>query len=402
MLTASMREGSAADAIDGVVPRYVVEPADAGELAATLEAASRDKHVTVLRGGGTKLGWGRPPASVDLLVSTAKVNTLFVHRHGDMTATAHAGMTLMQLNRELSRHGQWLPVDSAFDAATIGGIVATNDSGPVRHRFGTPRDLLIGVTLALTDGRIVKAGGHVVKNVAGYDLGKLVSGSFGTLGAIVHATFKLLPIPQASATIDATYDDGDALARDVMQVSTSQLEPMAFDVMLAGGQYRLRMLFASSPAAVGSQVEAAQRLLSKASSVVTGDEEMNVWSVQTRSPWDGTGAVIRFGWLPAKLAELTTLMHEVRQIAGPVVMVGRVGTGAGLMRIDGDARAQAAVVERLRSSVWVGNVAVLRADADLKQRVDVWGPPASAADAARALKHMFDPAGILNAGRGPI
>ena len=402
MLTASMREGSAADAIDGVVPRHVVEPMDPGELAATLEAASRDKHVAVLRGGGTKLGWGRPPSSVDLLVSTAKINTLFVHRHGDMTATAHAGMTLMQINRELSRHGQWLPVDSAFDAATIGGIVATNDSGPVRHRFGTPRDLLIGVTLALPDGRIVKAGGHVVKNVAGYDLGKLVSGSFGTLGAIVDATFKLLPIPQASATIEATYDDGDALARDVMQVSTSQLEPMAFDVMLAGGQYRLRMLFASSPAAVGSQVEAAQRLLSKASSVVTGDEEMNVWSVQTRSPWDGTGAVIRFGWLPAKLAELTTLMHEVRQIAGPVVMVGRVGTGAGLMRIDGDARAQAAVVERLRSSVWVGNVAVLRADADLKQRVDVWGPPASAADAARALKHMFDPAGILNAGRGPI
>ena len=402
MLTASMREGSAADAIDGVVPRHVVEPMDPGELAATLEAASRDKHVAVLRGGGTKLGWGRPPSSVDLLVSTAKINTLFVHRHGDMTATAHAGMTLMQINRELSRHGQWLPVDSAFDAATIGGIVATNDSGPVRHRFGTPRDLLIGVTLALTDGRIVKAGGHVVKNVAGYDLGKLVSGSFGTLGAIVDATFKLLPIPQASATIEATYDDGDALARDVMQVSTSQLEPMAFDVMLAGGQYRLRMLFASSPAAVGSQVEAAQRLLSKASSVVTGDEEMNVWSVQTRSPWDGTGAVIRFGWLPAKLAEVTTLMHEVQQIAGPVVMVGRVGTGAGLMRIDGDARAQAAVVERLRSSVWVGNVAVLRADADLKQRVDVWGPPASAADAARALKHMFDPAGILNAGRGPI
>lgn len=402
MLTASMREGSAADAIDGVVPRHVVEPVDPGELAATLEAASRDKHVAVLRGGGTKLGWGRPPSSVDLLVSTAKINTLFVHRHGDMTATAHAGMTLMQINRELSRHGQWLPVDSAFDAATIGGIVATNDSGPVRHRFGTPRDLLIGVTLALTDGRIVKAGGHVVKNVAGYDLGKLVSGSFGTLGAIVDATFKLLPIPQASATIEATYDDGDALARDVMQVSTSQLEPMAFDVMLAGGQYRLRMLFASSPAAVGSQVEAAQRLLSKASSVVTGDEEMNVWSVQTRSPWDGTGAVIRFGWLPAKLAEVTTLMHEVQQIAGPVVMVGRVGTGAGLMRIDGDTRAQAAVVERLRSSVWVGNVAVLRADADLKQRVDVWGPPASAADAARALKHMFDPAGILNAGRGPI
>jgi glycolate dehydrogenase FAD-binding subunit len=402
MITASIRPGSAGDAVDGVVPRQIVEPSDANELASTLQAASRDKQITVLRGGGTKLGWGRPAAAIDLVVSTAKLNTLLVHRHGDMTATAHAGVSLAQFNRELARHGQWLPIDSAFDAATIGGIVATNDSGPVRHRYGTPRDLLIGVTLALTDGRIVKAGGHVVKNVAGYDLGKFASGSFGTLAAIVDATFKLLPIPQASATLDASYDDGEVLARDVMQVSTSQLEPMAFDVMLDGGQYRLRLLFASSPEAVSAQIESAQRLLSKPSTIVTGDPEMDVWTDQVRSPWVGTGAVIRFGWLPAKLAEITTLMHDVQQIAGSIVMCGRVGVGAGLMRVDGDVRTQAALVQRLRSSVWVGNVAVLRASHDLKQHVDVWGPASSAADAVRALKGMFDPAGILNAGRGPI
>ena len=116
--------------------------------------------------------------------------------------------------------------------ATIGGIVATNDAGPLRHRYGTPRDLLIGVTLALTDGRLVKAGGTVVKNVAGYDLGKLVSGSFGTLAAIVDATFKLLPMPQASATLDVDLRRmATALARDVMQhLVASQLEPVAFDV----------------------------------------------------------------------------------------------------------------------------------------------------------------------------
>lgn len=402
MVAAAMKPGNAADAVDGVVPRQIAEPADANELAATLQAASRDKHATVLRGGGTKLGWGRVASSIDLIVSTARLNTLLVHRHGDMTATAHAGITLAQLNRELSRHGQWLPIDSAFDAATIGGIVATNDSGPVRHRYGTPRDLLIGVTLALTDGRLVKAGGHVVKNVAGYDLGKLVSGSFGTLGAIVDATFKLLPIPQASATLDAAYDDGEVLARDVMQVSASQLEPMACDVMLDDGRYRLRLLFASSPAAVSAQVESAQRLLSRSSTVVTGDPEMDLWTDQVRSPWAGSGAVIRFGWLPAKLADVTTLIHEVQQIAGSVVMTGRVATGAGLMRLDGDVRAQASVVERLRSSVWVGNVAVLRATPELKQRVDVWGPESSAADAVRALKSMLDPAGILNANRGPL
>src|SRR5688572_7728765 len=402
MIASAMRPGSAADAVDGVVPRQIVEPADATELAATLHAASRDTHVTVLRGGGTKLGWGRVPSSIDLVVSTARLNTLLVHRHGDMTATAHAGMSLAQLNRELARHGQWLPIDTAFDAATIGGVIATNDSGPVRHRFGTPRDLLIGVTLALTDGRIVKAGGHVVKNVAGYDLGKLASGSFGTLGAIVDATFKLLPIPQASATLEASYDDGEVLARDVMQVATSQLEPMAFDVMLDGGRYRLRLLFASSPAAVNSQVESAGRLLSTPSTIVTGDPEMDVWTDQVRSPWAGSGAVIRFGWLPAKLAEVTTLMHDMQQIAGSVVMAGGVGTGAGHMRVDGDVPTQAAVVEQLRSSVWVDTVAVLRATPELKRHVDVWGPASSAADAVRALKSKFDPAGILNAGRGPI
>jgi glycolate oxidase FAD binding subunit len=186
-----------------------------------------------------------------------------------MTATAHAGVTLAQLNHELARHRQWLPVDAAFDQATIGGIVATNDSGPLRHRYGTPRDLLIGMTLALTDGRIVKTGGTVVKNVAGYDLGKLMSGSFGTLGAIVDATFKLLPIPQASATLDVAYDDGEVLARDVMQISASQLEPMAFDIRLEAGRYRLLTRFSSSPAAVQAQVESAQRMFSTRASVLT-------------------------------------------------------------------------------------------------------------------------------------
>lgn len=402
MATATMRQGSAADAIDGVVPTQVVEPADAAELAATLHAASRDKQSTVLRGGGTKLGWGRVPASIDVVVSTAKLNTVLVHRHGDMTATAHAGVTLTDLNRELGQYRQWLPVDSAFDGATIGGIVSTNDSGPFRHRYGTPRDLLIGVTLALTDGRIVKAGGHVVKNVAGYDLGKLVSGSFGTLGAIVDATFKLLPIPQASATLDVAYDDGTVLARDALQILESQLEPMAFDVRLDGGAYRLRLLFASSPAAVTSQVESVQRLLSAPATVLGGDEEQSLWTSQTRSPWEGTGAVIRFGWLPATLAEVTVLMRELQQSGGSIAMVGRVGTGAGLLRVEGQTSSQAAVVERLRSNPSVGNVAVLRASLELKRLVDVWGPPADSSGAAVALKKMFDPAGVLNASRGPI
>src|SRR5688572_18657421 len=305
MIASAMRPGSTADAVDGVVPRQIVEPADATELAATLHAASRDTHVTVLRGGGTKLGWGRVPSSIDLVVSTAKLNTLLVHRHGDMTATAHAGMSLAQLNRELARHGQWLPIDTAFDAATIGGVIATNDSGPVRHRFGTPRDLLIGVTLAMTDGRLVKAGGAVVKNVAGYDLGKLVSGSHGTLAGIVDATFKLLPLPLTSTTLVATYVDGSALARDVAALHASQVELTSFDVRASSeGRWILLARMASSPAATEAQATAARRLMSGAPEAVSGEEERALWKEQARAPWSEGGTILRFSWLPTKLPEI--------------------------------------------------------------------------------------------------
>ena len=181
----TLRQATGEDAIDGVIPRHIALPESPGELAQILADASRDRQLIVLRGGGSKLGWGRVPSRVDLVIGTEKLNRLLAHRHGDMTVTAQAGLPLAELNRRLAEHRQYLPIESAFGPATIGGIVATNDSGPTRHRFGTPRDLLIGVTLAMTDGRLVKAGGTVVKNVAGYDLGKLVSGSHGTLAAIV-------------------------------------------------------------------------------------------------------------------------------------------------------------------------------------------------------------------------
>ena len=405
-----MRPGGASDAIDGVVPRQVVEPETSADLAAAMAAASRDRLATVLRGGGTKLEWGRQPLAIDLAISTSRLNTLIVHRHDDLTATAHAGVTLRQLNQELAQYGQWLPIDSAFDGATIGGILASGDSGPLRHRYGTPRDLLIGVNLAMADGRLVKAGGHVVKNVAGYDLGKLITGSFGSLAGIADATFKLLPMPRASATLIAAYDDGERVSRDAQAILASQVEPIAVDVRVARRAaeaaphpYLLLVRIASSPSSVDAQIESARRLVSSASRLVRDDEEHAVWNEQVRGPWTESGAVVRVAWLPAKLAEVVTLVEEVQKMAaGRVSVWGRVGAAAGFMTIDGDALTQAAVVRRLRSSVFVGNVTVLRASRELKSQVDVWSLPGSALKTMRALKQSFDPAGILNAGRGPI
>ena len=248
---------------------------------------------------------------------------------------------------------------------------------------------MIGVTLALTDGRIVKAGGTVVKNVAGYDLGKLVSGSFGTLGAIVDATFKLLPIPQASATLDAAYDDGDVLARDVMQVSTSQLEPMAFDVMLDGGTYRLRLRFCVEPRGSerADRVRAATAV-EPSSIVVTGEGESAMSGmIRCDRRGCGAGAVIRFGWLPAKLAEITTLMNDVQTDRRPRGHGWSCGN-----RSRAGCESMATCGRSWPSSSGCGPASGLATSrccgriVELKKHVDVWGPQSSAADAARALK----------------
>ena len=403
---ASLREGTAADAVDGVVPRAVAEPDSPQAFAETLAHASRDRLQTVIRGGGSKLGWGRPPAAVDLLVSTARLDRLIAHRHGDLTATVQAGLPLRALNRALRTQNQWLPVESAFDSATAGGLVASNDSGPSRHRNGTPRDLVIGITLALTDGRLVKAGGTVVKNVAGYDLGKLVSGSHGSLAGIADVTFKLVPMPHASATLSVSYADPEAMAHEAAALAASQLEPAAFDVRAAfgGGRASLSLLvrFASSPAATDAQVAAARALLSGEAALAAGDAETELWTRAIAEPWQGDHVVLRLSWLPSRLPQVLSLVSGLARNGGRALLTGRA-LGAGLLRLDGAAASQvAAAVARLRSDADVGHVVVLRASRDIKGTVDVWGGPRESDPVARALKTMFDPNGILNAGRGPV
>jgi glycolate oxidase FAD binding subunit len=403
MLLAPRRPGTAADAVNGIVPAFVVEPDTPEALAAILVEASRERLQTVIRGGGTKIGWGRPAPTVDLVVSTASLNRLIAHRHGDLTVTVQAGMTLRELNRQLRRERQWLPLESAFEGSTLGGLVSTNEAGPSRHRNGTPRDLVIGITLALTDGRLVKAGGTVVKNVAGYDLGKLVSGAHGSFAAIADVTFKLVPMPRASTTIIARYADASALTRDVAALAASQLEPAAFDVRadLGAAAQPLSVLvrFASSPAATDAQVAQARSMMSVAADVITGEPEFDLWMSNIQSPWTNHAAVVRFSWLPTRLPQVLSLVADVGRPAS--TFVGRA-LGVGLLGMDGDAAAQVAAIERLRGSADIGHVVVLRAAPDVAAVVDAWGPPRDTDGALRALKQMFDPAGILNAGRGVV
>ena len=289
----------------------IIEPASAEELRAALASASSQRASVVIRGGGTKIGWGRTPSAVDILLSTKRLSALAAHEHADLTATVQAGARIDDLNRALARHGQWLPIESAFDEATIGGAVATNDSGPLRHRYGTPRDLIIGVRLALTDGRLIKAGGNVVKNVAGYDLGKLVSGSFGSLAAIVSATFKLTPLPAASSTLVATFERADSLVAALAAITSSQLEASAIEIRTASDGYRLLLKFESTPGALNAHVQKARALAGDAScEVVAAASEADVWRAHTRAIWASPGAVVKAAWLPASLGAVLAFMDD--------------------------------------------------------------------------------------------
>ena len=397
------RSGKDADRIDGVRPDRVVEPRTAEEAAALLAASSRDGLSTVLRGGGTKRGWGRVPASVDLVLNMRGLSRVIAHEHADMTATVEAGATLDEVNAALGRHGQWLPIDPAGDDTTIGGALASNDSGPLRHRFGTPRDLVIGVRMATTDGRLVKAGGNVVKNVAGYDLGKLMAGSFGTLAGIVSATFKLLPLPASSHTLVAALADRDTLARAVVAINDSQLEPMAFEVQAHAGRapYRLMARFATSPAAAAAQAAQARTLIN-AGEIIAGPEEAAIWRRYQGRASASAGTVVRLNWRPAALAQVLVVFDDMARPGGSLELVGRAAVGAGLIRIDGALDWQAAVVQRLRAQDVVRHVTIVDAPPAVKEQVDVWGPLGAAGAIAAAVKRALDPAGILNAGRGPI
>jgi glycolate oxidase FAD binding subunit len=382
------------------MPREIVEPVSAEDVAAVLASASKQRTAVVIRGGGTKIGWGRTPSSVDVVLSTTRLNAVVAHDHADLTATVQAGARLDEVNHVLARHGQWLPIESAFDESTIGGAIATNDSGPLRHRYGTPRDLLIGVRLALTDGRLIKAGGNVVKNVAGYDIGRLMSGSHGSLAAIVSATFKLSPLAAATETLVATFERADALVAAVSAITSSQLEPAALEVR----PYCLLLKFESTRSALDTYVQRARALMqSTDSQVVSSQSEVDLWREHIRAPWRSPGMVVRFAWPPASLGVVLTFVEELRNSVADVELIGRAALGSGLLRIGADIRVQRNIVERMRSrSDIFRHVVVLRAEPSLKQQLDVWGPLGDAGSLGASVKNALDPSGILNAGRGPV
>jgi glycolate oxidase FAD binding subunit len=397
------------DSIDGVLPGLVLTPRTPEAVAAVLAWASAERRAVVVRGRGTRCGWGRPPAPPVVLLEMRALDRVLAHSRGDLTVSAEAGVTLDDLNGALAPHGQHLPIDPFFGGSgTIGGVLATNDSGALRHRFGTPRDLVIGVHLATADGRLVKAGGQVVKNVAGYDLSKLVSGSFGALAAIVSATFKLAPVGAASATVVIGDAPPEAFHRALNAVATSQLEPVAFDVHArrgpdgAGWSTRCLVRFSSVAEAVedaAAECQARVRDAGAPAAVTRGGEEARLWC-DYRASTGSAAVALRVSWLPA---DLPRVLDVVGGIAPSVVveLAGRVAAGAGALGMAGSVPDVALAVAALRRSDALRHVVVMRSPPELKSAVDVWGDVPNR-PLLSAIKSALDPGGVLGAGRGPL
>jgi glycolate oxidase FAD binding subunit len=411
----AVRQPTSADAIDAVQPGIVVEPATAEAVAAVLAWARAEKRSVVIRGGGTKLDWGRPPRAIDVLLSTRGLNRIVRHEPGDLTVTAEAGVTVTALNQALGQHRQRLPIDVRSDAATIGGAVATNESGPLRHKYGPPGDQLIGIAFATTDGRLAKAGGNVVKNVAGYDLGKLLSGSFGTFAAIVSATFKLAPMPPDACTLLLEFPSGERVSGAAAAIAASQVEPLALEVSAQLGRsqgmaprFGLLARFAGMKTANTDQIAMAGQLAAPFgpahTETVANEADADLWRTYGNSLWSSDGAIIKLSWLPASLPRVLGALETLAASGdGAVDFEARAAAGVGAVVIGGTVARQTAAIAQLRTLPDVlPHVTLIRGDAALRGSVDVWQIPAASQPLLRSLKQTFDPAGILNASRGPI
>ncbi len=398
---ADVQDAQPEDHVDGVRPALVARPADTGQVAEVLRAAAAHGLTVVPRGRGTKMSWGTPPSSADVLLDVSALDQVLDHAAGDLIVATQAGTRLADLQQVVAQGGQRLALDETVPGASIGGTLATNASGPRRVAVGTARDLLIGVTVVRADGVVAKAGGRVVKNVAGYDVGKLVIGSSGTLAVVTEAIFRLHPVPAAHRWVSVPAADPAEAQRLVQSVVHAQAVPAAVEVdWTPDGQGAVSVLLEGRVEGVEGRAATVRALLGE-----TSTESSEAPAGGATYPWD----VAATGDQRATALKLTFVLSglsDVLAAAGdagvPVAVRGSAGTGVVYAAIAPGTPVDAvsAAVDRLRGACAQhgGTTVVVDAPAEVKAGVDVWGP-VPALDLMRRVKDQFDPDHRLAPGR---
>jgi glycolate oxidase FAD binding subunit len=395
---ADVRGAEEADAVDGVDTGLVARPSDTAQVSEVLRAAAAHNLTVVPRGRGTKMSWGTAPASANVLLDVSGLDQVLDHQAGDLIVEAQAGALLSAVQSVVGEAGQRLTLDETVPGASIGGTIAANTSGPRRVAIGNARDLLIGITVVRADGVVAKAGGRVVKNVAGYDLGKLMIGSLGTLAVVVEAIFRLHPLPKAHQWVTVSVDDPAEAQRHVQSVLHAQAVPAAIEVEWVDGQGSVSVLLEGRDEAVAARATTVRGLLGGSST-----ESVEAPAGGATYPWDlaatgddrSTAIKLTFALsgLSGVLAAATQAGVSLRGSAGSGVAYAAVPAGTPV-------RTVRTAVDRLRRacSEHRGTVVVVDAPADVKEAVDVWGP-IPAIDLMRRVKDQFDPNHRLAPGR---
>jgi FAD/FMN-containing dehydrogenase len=397
-----------------------VAPASIEEACEVLRLAASEGWAVVPAGSGTWLDAGNPLKRADVIVSTRRMQRIIEHEPADLVATAEAGVTLSALNDELARAGQWLPLDPPDDGrATIGGVVATGMCGAQSFGYGLPRSSVIGMRVALADGRLIKAGGRVVKNVAGYDLCKLFTGSYGTLGLILELTFKLRPKPVQTTTV-AACAPLDSLLRSARSVLNARLLPVAIELLstsvaahlaVSNAEIHPALLirYAGTPETVAFQTEETIKRLRSVDATVNYaalDMDENYWRKLAEIPLHDEN---KLGWRasvrPTELQTFLKLAMEDGGSAHSSSSLWHAGVGDGRLRVISspaeDAASCIASLERLRAGARAsgGSLVIESAPPEIKKAFDVWGVSGASQPLMQRVKEQLDPADTLSPGR---
>lgn len=421
-------------AVDGKIPNVVAFPKDADNLSSLLGFANRTGLSVIPRGSGTKIHFGGIPRTVDMVVSLLNLNRIIEYEPADLVVTAEAGLRLVELQKVLAKNSQRLPLDAPYtDATTIGGAVSSNSSGPMRYRFGSYRDLLLGVRVMAPSGAVTSYGGKVVKNVAGYDLKKLYVGALGTLGVVTEVTFKLYPLPASEKTFIASFKDRKNAANLAHRVLGSQLLPYAIEALNSGaarvvseesgvqlgeGSYVVAVGFGDVEESVRKQLSTVEELARSSgafdSILLEETRQESVWNAIRNLPrlmdrrercqvaWKASVPITR------ALEACDALQSLAAGRGFACAASSHVGNGIAHFHLSAERARQEAGVQDLAgviseardlTSQMNGTLIVERCPPGVKELVDVWGPTRTDFHLMRAMKSQFDPRGTLSPGR---
>jgi glycolate oxidase FAD binding subunit len=363
-----------------------IAPANTEEVAAALRFASENRLAVVPRGGGTKQGWGYP-VTPGVVLDTRRLNQLREHTWQDMTCTVEAGCTWAAMQSALAQHGQSVALDPLWpQQATVGGVVATNDSGALRLRYGALRDLVIGMTIVLADGTVAHTGGKVVKNVAGYDLHKLMIGAFGTLGVITSVNFRLHSIPLCTQNFTFSAPEAKGLGEFLLQLLHQQLSTVSIQLRSGGEAFYLDVQLASLPEVLHTQADLLASL-ARVAGLSASEADNAVWDA--RQHLFAQDFVCKATMLPTEIAAFA---ERVREWGG-----ASVTQATGIMTAGFPSAVQLPELRRELEAA-SGSLFVMKQPATARA-VDCWGTLPDSLPLMREVKQRFDPQGVLNPGR---